>query len=88
MDKIKKLQMIAKILRQHHGYKYNKQSDFANRFNFKLDKENKCIDIYNDDKDADLFLWTEFIQLTDLFELSCYVHNETWVLKRVVFHIY
>ena len=88
MDKLKKLEMVAKILRKHHGYKYNKKSDYASRFVFKFDKESKCIDIYNADNGENLFLWPEFIAVTTLFELSCYMYYDKYDLKEVVFHIY
>ena len=38
MDKLKKLQMVAKVLREHHGYKGNKESNHSSRFDFKFDK--------------------------------------------------
>ena len=40
MDKLKKLQMVARALRAHHGYKKNKESDSSIRFDFKFNKEN------------------------------------------------
>jgi hypothetical protein len=92
MDKLKKLEMVAKILRQHRGYKGNKESDHQSRFNFKFDKKDDIlgpsIDIYNADKGANLFLWPEFIELTHAFGLSCYVTYDKFNLNEVVFRIY
>lgn len=92
MDKLKKLEMVAKILRQHSAYKGNKESDYHSRFNFKFNKENgivsPCIDIYNAEKGANLFLWEEFVELTHVFGLSCYVTYDEFDLKEVIFKIY
>lgn len=92
MDKLKKLEMVAKILRQHSGYKGNKESDHQSRFNFKFDKSDgvlcPCIDIYNAEHGANLFLWEEFVELTHVFGLSCYVTYDKFDLKEVVFRIY
>ena len=92
MDNLKKLQMVAKILKEHHGYKGNKESDHSNRFNFKFDKKgNICgpyIDIYNAEKGANLFLWPEFIELCHGLELSHYITYDKYDLKEVVLHIY
>lgn len=92
MDKLKKLQMVARALREHHGYKGNKESDHFNRFNFKFDKKDDilgpCIDIYNAEKGANLFLWPEFIELTHAFGLLCYVTYDKFNLNEVVFRIY
>lgn len=92
MDKLKKLQMVARALRAHHGYKDNKESDHSNRFNFKFDKKGDIcgpyIDIYNAEKGANLFLWPEFIELTHAFGLSCYVTYDEFDLKEVIFKIY
>jgi hypothetical protein len=92
MDKLKKLQMVAKVLREHHGYKGNKESDHSNRFNFKFDKSegiaSPCIDVYNAEKGANLFLWPEIIELCHGFGLSHYIHYDKYDLKEVVLHIY
>ena len=67
MDKLKKLQMVARALREHHGYKKNKESDSSIRFDFKFNKENgigePSINIFYAEKGANLFLWPELIEL-------------------------
>ena len=92
MDKLKKLQMVARVLREHHGYKGNKESDSSNRFNFKFDKKGDIcgpyIDIYNAEKGANLFLWPEFIELCHGLGLSHYITYDKFDLKEVVLHIY
>lgn len=92
MDKLKKLEMVAKILRQHRAYKNNKESDNKLRFDFKFNKENgigsPSIDIYNAETGSNLFLWEEFVELTHVFGLSCYVTYDKFDLKEVIFKIY
>ena len=90
MDKLKKLQMLARVLREHHGYKGNKESDSSNRFNFKFDKNilGPYIDIYNAEKGANLFLWPEFIELCHGLGLTHYITYDQYDLKEVVLHIY
>ena len=92
MDKLKKLQMLARVLREHRGYKKNKESDSSIRFDFKFNKENgmgePSINIFNAEKGANLFLWEEFVELTHAFGLSCYVTYDKFDLKEVIFKIY
>ena len=92
MDKLKKLQMLARVLREHRGYKKNKESDSSIRFDFKFNKKDdiggSSIDIYNAEKGANLFLWEEFVELTHAFGLSCYVTYDKFDLKEVIFKIY
>lgn len=65
MDKIKSLEIVAKILRNHDGYKKKKDSNRSSRFDFNFDKEMKRIEIFNAERDNDLFLWDEFAGLAD-----------------------
>ena len=92
MDKLKKLQMLACVLREHHGYKGNKESDYHSKFNFKFNKKDDIggpsIDIYSAEKGANLFLWPEFIELCHGLELSHYITYDKFGLKEVVLHIY
>lgn len=93
MDTLKKLQMLARVLREHRGYKGNKESDnYSNRFNFKFDKKGDIIgpyiDIYNAEKGANLFLWPELIELCHGLDLSHYITYDEHDLKEVVLHIY
>ena len=91
MDKLKKLQMLASVLREHRGYKGNKESDHSNRFNFKFNKDDiggPSIDIYNADKGANLFLWPELIELCHGLGLTHYITYDQFDLKEVVLHIY
>ena len=92
MDKLKKLQMVARVLREHRGYKGNKESDNSNRFNFKFNKKDdiggQSIDIYNAEKGANLFLWPELIELCHGLGLSHYITYDEYDLKEVVLHIY
>lgn len=91
MDKLKKLQMLASVLREHRGYKGNKESDNYHRFNFKFNKDDiggPSIDIYNAEKDANLFLWPELIELCHGLGLNHYITYDQFDLKEVVLHIY
>ena len=90
MDTLKKLQILASVLRKHRGYKGNKESDNSNRFNFKFDKNilGPYIDIYNAEKGANLFLWPEFIELCHGLGLTHYITYDKYDLKEVVLHIY
>ena len=92
MDKLKKLQMVARVLREHHGYKGNKESNHTNRFDFKFKKDGDvlgpCIDIYNADKGANLFLWPELIELCHGLRLAHYITYDQYDLKEVVLRIY
>ena len=91
MDKLKKLQMLARVLREHPGYKGNKESDHSNRFNFKFNKDDigsPSIDIYNAENGANLFLWPELIELCHGLGLSHYITYDEYDLKEVVLHIY
>lgn len=88
MDKLKKLQMVAKLLRKHHGYKGNKESDSMNRFDFKFDKSNLCIDIFNAEKGANLFLWEDIISLAHGMHLGHYITYDKYDLKEVVVRLY
>lgn len=86
MDKIKSLEIVAKILRNHDGYKKNKDSNRLSRFDFSFDKEMKQIEIFNAERDEDLYLWDEFAGLADAIDgLSHY-----FICKRsqVVLKIY
>lgn len=91
MDTLKKLQMLASVLREHRGYKGNKKSDHSNRFNFKFNKDDigaPSIDIYNAEKGANLFLWPELIELCHGLGLAHYITYDQFDLKEVVLHIY
>lgn len=92
MDKLKKLQMVARVLREHHGYKGNKESDHSCRFDFKFNKESgidcPSIDIFNAEKESNLFLWPEIIELCHGFDLDHYIYYDRFDLKEVVLHIY
>lgn len=92
MDKLKKLQLVAKVLRSHHAYKGNKESDSIIRFDFKVNKDigicEPSINIFNAETGANLFLWEEFVELTHAFGLSCYVTYDKFDLKEVIFKIY
>lgn len=68
MDKIKSLEIVAKILCNHDGYKKNKDSNRLSRFDFSFDKEMKRIEIFNAERDNDLFLWDEFAGLADAID--------------------
>ncbi len=68
MDKIKNLEIVAKILRNHDGYKKKKDSNRSSRFDFSFDKEMRCIEIYNAERGNDLFLWDEFAGLADAID--------------------
>lgn len=91
MDKLKKLEMVAKVLREHRGYKGNKESDYSNRFNFKFNNKDDIggpsIDIYNAEG-CNLFLWPELIELCHGFGLTHYITYDEYDLKEVVLHIY
>lgn len=92
MDTLKKLQMLARVLREHRGYKGNKESGHFNRFNFKFNKKDDIggpsIDIYNAEKGANLFLWPELIELCHGLGLNHYITYDQFDLKEVVLHIY
>lgn len=92
MDTLKKLQILASVLREHRGYKGNKESDHSNRFNFKFNKKGDIlgpsIDIYNAEKGANLFLWPELIELCHGLGLTHYITYDQFNLKEVVLHIY
>ena len=86
MDKIKSLEIVAKILRNHDGYKKNKDSNRLSRFDFSFDKEMKHIYIFNAERDNDLFLWDEFAGLANAIDgLSHYFICEK---GQVVLSIY
>ncbi len=91
MDTLKKLQMVARVLREHHGYKKNAESNRYSKFDFKFDKKGdilgSCIDIYNAEKGSNLFLWPEFVELCHGMGLSHYIHYDHNI-KEVVLHIY
>ncbi len=87
MDKLKKLQFVARFLREHDGY-VNKKSTYSYRFNFKFDKNDPSISIFNAEKGGNLFLWPEFIELAHGLNLNHYITYDTFDLKEVILRIY
>ena len=88
MDKLKKLEIVAKFLRQHDGYVRAKDSHYASRFNFKFDKKDPCIEIFNAKAGENLFIWPEFIELAHGMDLSHYITYDSFDLHEVILRIY
>ena len=88
MDKLKKLQFVARFLREHDGYVRNKKSTYSCRFNFKFNKEEKEIKIFNAKTGDNLYIWPEFIELAHGLNLNHYITYDTFDLKEVILRIY
>ncbi len=88
MDKLKKLQILARFLRENDGYVRNKKSTFSCRFDFKFDKKDPSIRIFNAEKGGNLFIWEEFFELAHGMGLSHYITYDTYDIKQVVLRIY
>lgn len=88
MKKLEKLQIMARLLKEHRAYVKCKKSTCTNRFDFKFYEEDQVIKIFNPKKGANICIWPEFIMLTSWMglELSYCVFEEDTDL-RVIFKI-
>lgn len=79
---------MARFLKESAGYVKNKKSNHSNRFDFKFNKEQGCICIFNAKKGENLYLWPEFITLADILGLTHYIYYDNYDRKDVVVRIY
>lgn len=85
----KKLQMVARILRQSDCYKGKKGSNHSTRFDFKADKQSGDVVVFNAEKGNNLFIWCDEISgLARGMGLSFYVTFDNFDLKKVIMRIY
>ena len=85
----KKLQMVARILRQSDCYKGKKDSNHSSRFDFKVDKQSGDVVVFNAEKGNNLFIWCdEICDLAHGMGVSSYVTFDNYDLQKVIMRIY
>lgn len=70
MKKLEKLQIMARLLKEHRAYIKCKKSTCTNRFDFKLYEEDPCINIFNPKKGDNICVWPEFVALASWMGLE------------------
>lgn len=89
MDKKKKLDLVARILRASDYHVKNKESNHHSRFDFVYDKESGDIDVFNAKKGDDTFFWNDFcMSVAVALQLSYYIHLDKYGTEKLCFHIY
>lgn len=89
MAKLDLLKKAAQILRKSDHYLRNKESNFASRFDFKQNKTDGSIMVFNAEKDNNLFLWDDYLNAVSCaLGLSHYLTIDKYDTGKLVYYLY